>query len=53
MQTEPFKAGPPKRKRRSFQFSLRTLMIVVTLICAVAALKGVIWNPGDESLSVQ
>jgi hypothetical protein len=30
MQTEPSEAEPPKRKRRWFQFSLRTLMIVVT-----------------------
>ena len=33
MQAEPPKADPPKRKRRWFQFSLRTLMIVVTLLC--------------------
>jgi hypothetical protein len=32
MQTEPLKSDPPKRKRRWFQFSLRTLMIVVTLL---------------------
>jgi hypothetical protein len=32
METEPPKADPPKRKRRWFQFSLRTLMIVVTLL---------------------
>ena len=32
MQTEP-----PKRKRRWFQFSLRTLLIVVTLFCIAAA----------------
>jgi hypothetical protein len=30
MQTEPPKAEPTKRKRRRFQFRLRTLMIVVT-----------------------
>ena len=36
MQTEPSKAEPPKRRRRWFQFSLRTLMIF-TLICAIAA----------------
>ena len=35
MQTEPPKAAPPKRKRRWFQFSLRTLMIVITLFCVV------------------
>ena len=34
MQTEPPKADPPKRKRRWFQFSLRTLLIF-TLICAI------------------
>jgi hypothetical protein len=27
MQTEPSKADPPKRKRRWFQFSLRSLLI--------------------------
>ena len=32
MQAEPPKAEPPKRKRRWFQFSLRTLMIGVTLL---------------------
>ena len=32
MQTEPSKAEPPKLKRRWFQFSLRTLMIGVTLL---------------------
>ena len=30
---EPPKADPPKRKRRWFQFSLRTLMIGVTVFC--------------------
>jgi hypothetical protein len=38
MQIEPSKADPPKRKRRWFQFSLRTLLVVVTIIavqCAV------------------
>jgi hypothetical protein len=35
MQTEPPKADPPKTKRRWYQFSLRTLMIVVTLFCVV------------------
>jgi hypothetical protein len=33
MQTEPPKADLPKRKRRWFQFSLRTLLIAVTLLC--------------------
>ncbi len=36
MQTEPSKAEPPKRKRRWFQFSLRSLLIVA-LFCAVAS----------------
>jgi hypothetical protein len=35
MQTEPPKADSPKRKRRWFQFSLRTLMIVVTLVAVL------------------
>ena len=34
MQTEPPEADPPKRKRRWFQFSLRSLLIGVTLFCA-------------------
>ena len=37
MQTEPPKAISPKRKRRWFQFSLRTLMIVVTLLAGACA----------------
>jgi hypothetical protein len=36
MQSEPPKADPPKRKRRWFQYSLRTLLIF-TLICAIAS----------------
>jgi hypothetical protein len=32
MQAEPPKADPPKRKRRWFQFSLRSLLIVVTAL---------------------
>jgi Tfp pilus assembly protein FimT len=31
MHSEPSKVVPPKRKRRWFQFSLRTLMIVVVI----------------------
>ena len=38
MQTEPTKADPPKRKHRWLRFSLRSLMIVVTLVCAAAGL---------------
>jgi hypothetical protein len=37
METEPPKAEPPKRKRRWFQFSLRTLMIGVTLLAVPCA----------------
>jgi hypothetical protein len=33
-EAEPNKAEPPKRKRRRFQFRLRTLLIVVTLLAA-------------------
>ena len=32
MQTEPPEADPPKPKRRCFQFSLRTLLIVIRLL---------------------
>jgi hypothetical protein len=39
MEADPPKAAPPKRKRRWFQFSLRTLLIGVTLL---AVLLGVI-----------
>ena len=37
MQSEPSKVEPPKRKRRRYQFRLRTLMIVVTLLVLAAA----------------
>ena len=33
MQSEPSKAEPPKRQRRWFQFGLRTLLILVFLLC--------------------
>jgi hypothetical protein len=36
MESEPLKTDPPKRKRRWFQFSLRTLLIL-TVACAVGA----------------
>jgi hypothetical protein len=37
METEPPKAEPPRRKRRWFQFSLRTLLIGVTLLAVACA----------------
>jgi hypothetical protein len=40
MEADPPKADPPKRKRRWFQFSLRTLMIVVTLLAVPCAYVG-------------
>ena len=36
MQTEPPKAEPPKRKRRWFQFSLRSLFYGVAWFCIAA-----------------
>jgi hypothetical protein len=40
MQIEPSKADPPKRKRRWFQFSLRSLMIVTLVIAVPCAYVG-------------
>jgi hypothetical protein len=40
MQTEPPKAEPPKRNRRWFQFSLRSLTIGVTLLAVPCAYVG-------------
>jgi hypothetical protein len=37
MQNEPPKAEPPKRKRRWFQFSLRTMLIAVTIVAVECA----------------
>ena len=39
MRTEPTKAEPPKRKLHRFQFRLRTLIIVVTLLALPCALR--------------
>jgi hypothetical protein len=36
MEAVPPKVAPPKHKRRWYQFSLRTLMIGVTIFCFVA-----------------
>jgi hypothetical protein len=40
MQTEPPEADAPKRKRRWFQFSLRSLLIGVTIFCLVGGWLG-------------
>jgi hypothetical protein len=40
MESEPPKADPPKRKHRWFQFSLRTLLIVVTLLAILCGYVG-------------
>ena len=46
MQTEPPNADPPKRKRRWLKFSLRTLMILMSLLVSVVALQGYLTYPG-------
>ena len=40
IEAKPIKADPPKRKRRWFQFSLRTLMIGVTLLAVLLGYVG-------------
>jgi hypothetical protein len=40
MEAEPLKSEPPKRKRRWFQFSLRSLLIVVTLLAVACGYVG-------------
>ena len=40
MEAEPSKAEPPKRKRRRFQFRLRTLLIGVTLLAVFCGYVG-------------
>jgi hypothetical protein len=49
MQTEPPKADPPKRKRRWFQFSLRTLMIVANAGASGEAGVSYYRDPADIS----
>src|SRR5260221_655750 len=49
MQSEPPRADPPKRKRRWFQYSLRTLLIFVTL---VGLFCGLIVRPALEQRRV-
>ena len=53
MQTEPPKAEPPKRQRRWFQFSLRTLLIGVTLLavtCWIVVDRQRLIRERDEAL---
>jgi hypothetical protein len=40
MQTEPPKADPPKRKRRWFQFSLRSLLVFKTIYDSTKSVVG-------------
>jgi cell division protein FtsB len=51
MQAEPPQADPPKRKRRWFQFSLRTLLILVTLLAVLSA--AVTWVIQDRQRLVR
>jgi hypothetical protein len=53
-QTDPSKSDLPRRKRRWFQFSLRSLL-VLTLICAIwrAYLGRMIEHKGRERKAVQ
>jgi hypothetical protein len=51
METESPEAEPPKRKRRWFQFSLRTLLIVVTLLAAIC--PAVVWVVRDRDRLIQ
>jgi hypothetical protein len=48
MEAEPPQAEQPKRKRHWFQFRLRTLMIVVTLLAVPLGYVG--WQPAARSL---
>ena len=40
METEPTKAEPPKRKRRWFQFSLRTLLVFTAVVAVTCGWLG-------------
>jgi hypothetical protein len=56
MEAEPPKVEPPKRKCRWFQFSLRTLLIVVTLAavaCWVVADRQRLIRERDDALRAQ
>jgi hypothetical protein len=56
MQADPSKADPPKRKRRWLQFSLRTLLIGITLLamaCWVFEDQWRLIHERDEALKRQ
>ena len=53
MQAEPPKPEPPKRKRRWYQFSLRTLMIVVTVAALVSALVSAVASRLPNELTLK
>ena len=40
MDAEPIKSEPPKRKRRWYQFSLRTVLIFTVVVAVACALVG-------------
>jgi cytoskeletal protein RodZ len=53
MHVEPPNADPPKRKRRCFQFSLRTLLIAVALValaCSLSAGVARFWRERQSEL---
>ena len=53
MEPEPSKVEPPRRKRRWFQFSLRTLLIVVALLavlCGTVTWVRLLIQSNDKSL---
>jgi hypothetical protein len=54
MQSEPLKAEPPKRKRRWFQFSLRTLLAVMTVAAVgLFLIASFIVGRNDSELAVE
>jgi hypothetical protein len=50
MQTESPKADPPKRKRRWFQFSLRSLLIAVAVTALLCAIVSRLPKPNELTL---
>jgi hypothetical protein len=53
METEPPNAEPPKRTRRWFQFSLRSLLIVVTVAALVCALLSAVVSRLPNELTLK